>query len=123
MRRAVMGEKIKGHKVVRVRAGSKKWADVETAWRELPKILPNQNLAKPVELRTPADLLKLDTVKTKRGYDGETKARKAELQAAILALVVQAEDARSLVRDSDPRDTWSPRNVAQAEDFDDLDLT
>ena len=123
MRRAVMGEKIKGHKVVRVRAGSKKWADVETAWRELPKILPNQNLAKPVELRTPADLLKLDTVKTKRGDDGETKARKAELQAAILALVVQAEDARSLVRDSDPRDTWSPRNVAQAEDFDDLDLT
>ena len=123
MRRAVMGEKIKGHKVVRVRAGSKKWADVETAWRELPKILPNQNLAKPVELRTPADLLKLDTVKTKRGDDGETKARKAELQAAILALVVQAEDARSLVRDSDPRDTWSPRHVAQAEDFDDLDLT
>lgn len=123
MRRAVMGEKIKGHKVVRVRAGSKKWADVETAWRELPKILPNQNLAKPVELRTPADLLKLDTVKTKRGDDGETQARKAELQAAILALVVQAEDARSLVRDSDPRGAWSPRNVAQAEDFDDLDLT
>lgn len=119
MRRAVAGGEVKGYKVVRSQAGRKSWKADVNVLQELAKIAPGINFTRPAEPRTVSDVLKMDVFKSKRGDSAEDKEHKALLAAQVADLYEQAEDSKSLVPLSDPRETWQPK-VSTADDFEDL---